>query len=118
MRKIRKCRHLVRPTPKALGLTTRMIHNNETIVPLLYHPSMFSQGRLSSEESDGVTLLSSSSGISSRAMRHVDRGIFWFHILKLLFIRCLLIQEEEEEEEERHGLGNENVLRILLLWQL
>ncbi|KAK8624751.1 hypothetical protein V6N13_089638 [Hibiscus sabdariffa] len=76
---------------------------------------MFSQGRLASEESDGVTLLSSSSGISSRAMRHVDRGIFWFHILKLLFIRCLLIQEEEEE---RDGLGNGNVLRILLLWQL
>ncbi|KAK9000731.1 hypothetical protein V6N11_081219 [Hibiscus sabdariffa] len=87
MRKIRKCRHLVRPTPKALGLTTRIIHSNETIVPLLYHPRLFSQGRLASEESDGVTLLSSSSGISSRAMRHVDRGIFWFHILKLLFIR-------------------------------
>ncbi|KAK8624747.1 hypothetical protein V6N13_089634 [Hibiscus sabdariffa] len=116
MRKIRKCRHLVRPTPKALGLTTRMIHSNETIVPLLYHPSLFCLGRLASEESDGVTLLSSSSGIFSRAMRHVDRGIFWFHILKLLFIRCLLIQEEEEEE--RDGLGNENVLRILLLWQL
>ncbi|KAK8624745.1 hypothetical protein V6N13_089632 [Hibiscus sabdariffa] len=115
MRKIRKCHHLVLWTPKALGLTTRIIHSNETIMPLLYCPRQFSLGRLASEESYGVSLLSSSSGIFSRAMRHVDRGIFWFHILKLLFIRCLLIQEEEEE---RDGLGNENVLRILLLWQL
>ncbi|KAK8624730.1 hypothetical protein V6N13_089617 [Hibiscus sabdariffa] len=113
MRKIRKCHHLVRRTPKALGLMTRIIQSNDTIVPLLYYPRQFSLGRLASEESDGVTLLSSSSGIFSRAMRHVDRGIFWFHILKLLVIRCLLIQEEE-----RDGLGNENVLRILLLWQL
>ncbi|KAK8624729.1 hypothetical protein V6N13_089616 [Hibiscus sabdariffa] len=64
----------------------------------LYHPRQFSLGRLASEESDGVTLLFSSSGLFSGATRHVDRGIFWFHILKLLFIRCLLIQEEEERD--------------------
>ncbi|KAL4320287.1 hypothetical protein GQ457_18G014960 [Hibiscus cannabinus] len=71
--------------------------------------SFGSLGRLASEESDGVTLLFSSSGLFSGATRHVDRGIFWFHILKLLFISSSTGRNSERDESSGDNIvGNGN----------